>query len=438
MTYPLSTDVVAGQLTAADHYNNLRADALRLGQAAADSLNVAEVFSRFEQNLTIQLLGTDRLRVPCSTTAPVILVIDGYFVLRSTVNVDLPSGGKPSGSETMWYLFAVRTPGSTTFTLEVNTSAMESSGRRLIGSFYWNGTAIPAPSIRTSAALAHDSLVNHMQFTGCQGRLSLDSSGPVKDQENATIYLWPYKGNLISLYTPGFGWNNYPIAQAGVKPSFTPSTLVDHVYDVFAYWDGSVVRLEALVWTSGQARATPLTYTDGMYLKSTDLTRLYLGTFLAYTNNDIKDQPTERGLWNFFNRVAKPVTVTVATASWTYATPGTWRSPNGADAMIRTVQGLVEDSAIFEVTCTCTAAASLYGLVGIGDNSNSANSATLGNIIGGGSAQRTPLRAVYNAVLAIGLHAIYWLETTNGSGAVTFFGNPVAGAQAGLIGTVFC
>ncbi len=59
MTYPLSSDVVAGQPTAADHYNNLRADALRLGQAAADSNNLADLLTqRTSRTLTIQLLGT--------------------------------------------------------------------------------------------------------------------------------------------------------------------------------------------------------------------------------------------------------------------------------------------------------------------------------------------------------------------------------------------
>jgi len=67
MTYPLSSDVIAGQPTAADHYNNLRADALRMGQAVADSAFMPDLLNRYEQNLTIIPLSTDRLRVPAST-----------------------------------------------------------------------------------------------------------------------------------------------------------------------------------------------------------------------------------------------------------------------------------------------------------------------------------------------------------------------------------
>jgi hypothetical protein len=437
MTYPLSSDVVPGQPTAADHYNNLRADALRLGQVPADSNNLSEILARQEQNLTIVLLGADRVRVPCSTAAPVALVVDGYFILRSTVNVDLPVSGKPSGSEDTWYVFAVRTPGSNSFSLEVNTSPLESSGRRLIGSFYWNGTIIPAPSIRTSLADTINSLTNHMQFTGCQGRLSLDSTSPVKDAENGGLFLHPYKGNLISLYTPGFGWNNYPIQINGTKPGIVPSTLTDHVYDVFAYWDGSQVRLESVVWTNSTSRATSLTFTEGMYLKSTDLTRLYLGTFLAYLNGDIKDQPEERGLWNFFNRVKRPLKVLVDTSSWTYNVPSTWRSPNDSQAMFRLVTGLPEDAVDIELDVTLVSASGLYGMVGIGIDSTVVNSADV-NTHALSTSLRTPVCARYSGFLTIGCHEINWIEATSGTGTVTFYGSQFSGAsQSGMTGQIW-
>jgi hypothetical protein len=437
MTYPLSSDVVAGQPTAAEHYNNLRADSLRLGQSTADSTNLAELLSRGEQNLTIELLGTDRVRVPCSTSLPVVLVVDGYFILRSTVNVDLSTAGKPTGSADNWYLFAVRTAGSTTFSLEVNTSPLESSGRRLIGSFYWTGTAIAAPSIRTSLADTINTLTNHLQFTGCQGRLSMDTTSPVKDAEGATITLHPYKGNLISLYTSGWGWNNYHIEAGGVKPYISPTILTDHVYDIFAYWTGTAVALETLAWTNIASRATALTLTEGLYVKATDPTRLYLGTCLAYLGSYIKDTVTERGLWNFFNRVLKPLEVTDTTATWTYNVPGTWRSPNGADKMVRVVTGLAEDLVDFEVKVNVVGNSSLYGIVGVGIDARDANSATI-LIHGGGIASaRQIAMARLHTVLVAGSHSIYWIETTNGSGTVTFVGGSFSGqGLGGMVGAV--
>ena len=56
MTYPLSSAVSAGQPTAVDHYNNLRLDALYLGQAAADAVGMAALLNRWEQNLNLVLI----------------------------------------------------------------------------------------------------------------------------------------------------------------------------------------------------------------------------------------------------------------------------------------------------------------------------------------------------------------------------------------------
>ena len=441
MTYPLSSDVVAGQPTAADHYNNLRADALRLGQSYADSANLGDLLTRFDQNLTIQILGTDRLRVPCSVSVPVSLVVDNYYILKSTSNIDLPAGGKPSGSAMLWYVFAVRTPGSTIFSLMVNTSPAEYATVRLIGSFYWNGSAIESASIHTSKADSLAQSINHVQSVVCNGRLSMYSAGAgfADFDQSPQLFLNPYKGNQISLFVPGWGWVNHTL------PSVSPPTLyfaglnTGKCYDVFAYWDGAAVQLEGLAWSNLTARATSIVNQDGVWLKSTDLSRLYMGTFLPYSASAVSDSKNERGLWNFFNRVARQVLVTVATASWTYSTPGTWRSPNGSDAMVRVVIGLLEDFSRFELHCIAGGGASLYGMVGIGDNSNSVNSANLMTMSGGVASMRTPTQAIYNTLLGVGAHSIYWLEGTSGAGAVTFNGSPVASfTQSGLTGTVFC
>jgi len=436
MTYPLSSDVIAGQPTAAEHYNNLRADALRLGQIPADSNTLAELLAQYQQNLSITILGTDRVRVPASTSLPVALVVDGYFILRSTVNVDLPIAGKPSGSADQWYLFAVRTSGSFSFTLEVNTSPIESSGRRLIGSFYWTGAAIDAATIRTSQADAINLLINHHQFAGCQGRLSTSFSVPTFDDDSASeLYLVPYKGNQISFYTAGYGWNSYPIPYVSA-PNLPLSGLnTAKCYDVFAYWDGLDVKLESLAWSNLTARATALTFQDGVYLKSTDTTRLYLGSFMPSIASLVNDYPYDRGIWNYFNRVPRYLKVVDTTASWTY-TLAAWRSPNGADKKVRCMIGLAEDAATFELSVNNQAAASVFALLGIGVDSNTVNSADI-MTMGGGTANRLTARAQLCSVLAAGCHDIYWLEAINGTGTVTFYGSPIADqSQAGLTGVV--
>jgi hypothetical protein len=140
MTYPLSVEVTAGQPTAAAQYNHLRTDALTLGNAPADSLDLVHFFNRHAEHITLQYLANNRLRVPYAISKPPTLMINGYL-LQASANVDIPSN-QFSGAAATWYVFAVRSTGSTTFTLAVNSSAAEATDQRLIGECVWNGTAV--------------------------------------------------------------------------------------------------------------------------------------------------------------------------------------------------------------------------------------------------------------------------------------------------------
>jgi hypothetical protein len=137
-TYPISADVIASQPTAYQHYNNLRADALRFGAASPDAINLGAGLARYADNITLQPLATNRLRLPYNALQPPTLMIDGYLC-QSTADVDL-SPGTFTGVAATWYIFANRTPGSTTFTLSANTSLTEASGQRRIASVDWDGS----------------------------------------------------------------------------------------------------------------------------------------------------------------------------------------------------------------------------------------------------------------------------------------------------------
>ncbi len=147
MAYPLSSDVTAGQPTAHQHYNNLRADALYLGQDPANVIPLGDFLTRHIRDVRLTYLATDRLRIPCSTTNPPTIMIGGYM-LRATANVDLAAGTFSGGAAT-WYIFAKRTAGATTFTLEANTSPVETSTTRIIGQVQWDGSHLILNSIRT-------------------------------------------------------------------------------------------------------------------------------------------------------------------------------------------------------------------------------------------------------------------------------------------------
>jgi hypothetical protein len=140
MTYPISTEVSAGQPTAADHYNNLRKDALTLGQMPENAIHLAAFLKRFVSGMKIEALATNRLRVPYDAANPATVMINGYM-LQAAANVDLPSS-QFSGSAALWYIFAVRSAGSTTFTLAVNTNPTEAADQRIIGTAYWDGSNV--------------------------------------------------------------------------------------------------------------------------------------------------------------------------------------------------------------------------------------------------------------------------------------------------------
>ena len=211
MSYPLSANVSAGDPTLSAHYNNLRSDALHLGQAAADVVTLAALLERYESRLTLERLSTDKLRVPASATAPVSIVVAGCM-LQATANVDLADAGKPAGAADDYYIFANRVAGSTTFTLSVNTSITEGANQRLLGRCYWNGTAIVKDSVRTEQSILINALLYFVEPQLCEGRLTLSTGVPVTMTDvtsSATVFFTPHIGSRIALYVENYGWRNY-------------------------------------------------------------------------------------------------------------------------------------------------------------------------------------------------------------------------------------
>jgi len=108
-------------------------------------------------------------------------------------------------------------------------------------------------------------------------RLTLTSGLAVTttDVVNAsTIYLTPYKGNVISLYD-GTKWVSYESNEI----SLALGTLATGNYDVFCYANAGVPTLEFLAWTNATTQAVPITKLNGVNVKSTDTTRRWVGSF---------------------------------------------------------------------------------------------------------------------------------------------------------------
>lgn len=140
MTYPLSSEVSAGQPTAAAQYNNLRLDALTLGQPVTDAVKLQTFLRKYVSGMKVQYLATNRLRVPYDPNNPPTVMINGCM-LQAADNVDLPAG-QFSGAAALYYVFANRNAGSTSFTLSVNTSSSETADQRVIGTACWDGASV--------------------------------------------------------------------------------------------------------------------------------------------------------------------------------------------------------------------------------------------------------------------------------------------------------
>lgn len=178
------------------------------------------------------------------------------------------------------------------------------------------------------------------------GRLTLTSGTPVTTSDvtaATTIYYTPFMGDKISL-SDGTNWATYTFTERSL--SLTGLT-ANRNYDVFLYNNAGTLTLEALVWNSSSdsnTRTTGLVLTSGgIYTKSGDATRRYLGTFRTTgTTGQTEDSATKRFVFNAINKSDK----SIFKAYTTQHTPGSgvatgWRDWNAdTTARVEFVYGL--------------------------------------------------------------------------------------------------
>ena len=113
-------------------------------------------------------------------------------------------------------------------------------------------------------------------------------------------------------------------------------------YDVFLYNNSGTLTLESLVWNSlsdSNTRTTGIVLTSGgVYTKSGDATRRYLGTFRTTgTTGQTEDSMAKRFVWNFNNPVErllyKNTYPTYAYSPGHPYTTGAWRNWNNDSTM---------------------------------------------------------------------------------------------------------
>lgn len=274
------------------------------------------------------------------------------------------------------------------------------------------------------------------------GRITCLSATPVGDTNgtpSASMYLTPYKGNRIALYF-GSTWRIFTFSEISVSIAGDGANAV---YDLFAYVSSisGSVTLERVAWATATTRATPISLQDGVYVKSTDITRRYLGTYRKDATG-VLDDPNKRFVWNFYNRVRRRVQATIETTdSWTYTTAAFRQANNSAANQIAVVVGVAEvDLALRLQAQAANTNTGIALVVSIGEDSTTvAAPNTLMGIVDTTTANaRLMLSAALDRSVAIGYHFYTWMEFSGAAGTTTWYGDNglPANVQSGLIGSI--
>ncbi len=275
-------------------------------------------------------------------------------------------------------------------------------------------------------------VANYLYPTTPGGRLTLTTALPVTTADvtgATTVYYTPYLNDRIQLWD-FTAW----VAVAFTEVSLALGTVTSGLpYDVFGYLNGTALNIEKLAWTNGTTRATTVTLQDGRYCKSTDKSRLYLGTFYTTATTTTEDSAAKRFLWNMYNRVTRFLQATDTTDTWTYGT-ASWRYANNSSAnRVQFVTGIAEDSvsATSQVQGDGTTSTALT--TGVGVDSNTSNGAQVTTEMAGANlmASRCTGIAQYRGVPSgVGFHYLAWVEYAR-TGTTTVYGD--GGAANGAI-----
>lgn len=273
-------------------------------------------------------------------------------------------------------------------------------------------------------------------------RLTLTSGTPVTTANvtgATTIYCTPHIGNQIALYD-GSAWN----VRTSAEFSLALGTLTSgKPYDVFCYDNSGTPTLEFLVWTDDTNRATALTRQDGVFVKSGDATRRYLGTFYTTSTTQTEDSASKRYLWNYYHRVEKELLRIEGTDTWNYTTASYQQANASALNQVSVLAGVNEDAVSVKVQCAVRNTSAGVGVqVAIGLDSTTAFHANC--LVGAQVSQVANIEVLVvsslDAFVGLGQHDLVWLERSAASGTTTWVGDngaPTA-RQSGISGVWRC
>ena len=435
MSYPESADVSSGDATLAEHYNDLRADALRFGQAAADAVNVGSMIDFYEKHINLIPVGTDQVRVEASATKPVAMMIDGHPV-RAVANVTL-AASVISGAAAKYYIFAVRS--SATFTLTARKTSAPGTDERLIGSCYWDAAAIVDNSIYTQQADDIIDLINFYPALAAQGRLSLLTATPETTSDitgATTLYYTQCTGRTLGLYAPGWGWTPHSIGELSI--SFAGSAASKH-HDIFAYDVDGTITLEKVAWSTDLVRVTALTLQDGIPVKNGEPHKRYLGSARTDAASQLEDSENNRNIFNAYNRVPRPMAAHDSAWTWTYNSPTHRQANNRSEARVSFSIGLPTSVFVLYSVGVAHATAFYYADVGLYLDKTSGAPTIMNRIYNIGASAAVPhhgFPVTYNKTVPAGYHYLQASEADPGSATMTFYQANSADHIYGLRGFV--
>jgi hypothetical protein len=273
----------------------------------------------------------------------------------------------------------------------------------------------------------------------CEGRLTLTTGVPVTTADVtgvATVYFTPYRGNCIALYD-GTNWKRRTFTELSISLA-----ALSGVYDIFAWDNAGTVTIEAHGWTNLTTRATALTTQNGVLVKSGSTTRRYIGTIYAPSNVS-NDSMAKRYLYNYYNRVLRPMRVLETTDTWNYTT-ATIRQANGAAAnKLEFCNGWDEDMVSAEIhAAVLNSSVNVDVVVGVGLDSTT--TFTSGGLFGGAKtlviSLAQQIRASWKGFTGVGVHTLNWNEVSAATGTTTWIGDNAAPTttQSGIHGEIWC
>ena len=258
----------------------------------------------------------------------------------------------------------------------------------------------------------------------CEGRLTLTSGTPVTtaDVTGATsVFFAPYAGNRIALYDGSSDWN----VRTFTEITIAVGTLdAGQPYDLFAYDNSGTVTFDApLAWTNDTSRATALTTQNGVLVKTGATTRRYIGTLYTTATPTTEDSYAKRFLWNYYNRVTRPMRVLEATSSWVYTTATLRQARGSAANQLDFVCGMNETpvSAMIAATYANTSAGvNVLVSLGLDSTSATATGVVFNAAAGAAGSPHVPVASLVTFP-GVGRHYVVWLEYSTATGTTTWY-----------------